>query len=301
MLLVIKYSYNEVYRREKHFRIMSNTINLYQQYNRLIPIIADLQQLAEPEESLRNATSIITRLSGYTDAQDLGQGIQHLVTFIDHSIDWLTDYNAHIDDDRYLIKKYGVELHRLRKFANLQMSMLLCELSVLNNKDHNSMLFFSGDRMASFIVPDQQIIYAADKTLFNEIKRLYHVGGRFTSWRDFLLEDFERADEAGEVRGEGFNWKITFEILHILDLIMTTTINRTDLMKYYKSAQFAASIKYLQKCEDEFSRIDKFIQTDYRTAIDTYGNEETYLYTQIIDLVKMLQKFLSSIHQTVNS
>ena len=51
---------------------MSN-INLYQQYNRLIPIIADLQQLAEPEDSLRNAVSIITRLSGYDDAQDLGR------------------------------------------------------------------------------------------------------------------------------------------------------------------------------------------------------------------------------------
>lgn len=279
---------------------MSN-INLYQQYNRLIPIIADLQQLAEPEDSLRNAKSIITRLSGYDDAQDLGRGIQNLVKFIDHSVDWLTDYNAHIDDDRYLIEKYGVELHRLRKFANLQMSLLLCELSVLNDKDHNSMLFFSGDRMESFIVPDQQIIYAADKTLFSEIKRLYHVGGRFTTWRDFLLDDFKRADAAGDVRGEGFNWKITFEILHILDLIMTTTINRRDLLKYYHSEQFAASIKYLKKCDKEFSQIDKFIQTDYRTAIETYGNEQTYLYTQIIDLVQMLRKFLSNIHQTVNS
>ena len=279
---------------------MSN-INLYQQYNRLIPIIADLQQLAEPEDSLRNAKSIITRLSGYDDAQDLGRGIQNLVKFIDHSVDWLTDYNAHIDDDRYLIEKYGVELHRLRKFANLQMSLLLCELSVLNDKDHNSMLFFSGERMESFIVPDQQIIYAADKTLFNEIKRLYHVGGRFTAWRDFLLDDFKRADAAGDIRGEGFNWKITFEILHILDLIMTTTINRRDLLKYYHSEQFAASIKYLKQCDKEFNQIDKFIQTDYRTAIETYGNEQTYLYTQIIDLVQMLRKFLSNIHQTVNS
>lgn len=279
---------------------MSN-INLYQQYNRLIPIIADLQQLAEPEDSLRNAKSIITRLSGYDDAQDLGRGIQNLVKFIDHSVDWLTDYNAHIDDDRYLIEKYGVELHRLRKFANLQMSLLLCELSVLNDKDHNSMLFFSGERMESFIVPDQQIIYAADKTLFNEIKRLYHVGGRFTAWRDFLLDDFKRADAAGDIRGEGFNWKITFEILHILDLIMTTTINRHDLLKYYHSEQFAASIKYLKQCDKEFNQIDKFIQTDYRTAIETYGNEQTYLYTQIIDLVQMLRKFLSNIHQTVNS
>lgn len=279
---------------------MSN-INLYQQYNRLIPIIADLQQLAEPEDSLRDASSIITRLTGYDDAQDLGRGIQDLVKFIDHSIDWLTDYNAHIDDDRYLIEKYGVELHRLRKFANLQMSLLLCELSVLNDKDHNSMLFFSGDRMESFIVPDQQIIYTADKTLFNEIKRLYHVGGRFASWRDFLLDDFKRADVAGDVRGEGFNWKTTFEILHILDLIMTTTINRHDLLKYYQSEQFAASIKYLKQCDSEFSQIDKFIQTDYRTAIETYGNEQTYLYTQIIDLVQMLRKFLSNIHQTVNS
>lgn len=279
---------------------MSN-INLYQQYNRLIPIIADLQQLAEPEDSLRNAKSIITRLSGYDDTQDLGRGIQNLVKFIDHSVDWLTDYNAHIDDDRYLIEKYGVELHRLRKFANLQMSLLLCELSVLNDKDHNSMLFFSGERMESFIVPDQQIIYAADKTLFNEIKRLYHVGGRFTAWRDFLLDDFKRADAAGDIRGEGFNWKITFEILHILDLIMTTTINRHDLLKYYHSEQFAASIKYLKQCDKEFNQIDKFIQTDYRTAIETYGNEQTYLYTQIIDLVQMLRKFLSNIHQTVNS
>lgn len=279
---------------------MSN-INLYQQYNRLIPIIADLQQLAEPEDSLRNAKSIITRLSGYDDAQDLGRGIQNLVKFIDHSVDWLTDYNAHIDDDRYLIEKYGVELHRLRKFANLQMSLLLCELSVLNDKDHNSMLFFSGDRMESFIVPDQQIIYAADKALFNVIKRLYHVGGRFTAWRDFLLDDFKRADAAGDIRGEGFNWKITFEILHILDLIMTTTINRHDLLKYYHSKQFAASIKYLKKCDKDFNQIDKFIQTDYRTAIETYGNEQTYLYTQIIDLVQMLRKFLSNIHQTVNS
>ena len=155
--------------------------------------------------------------------------------------------------------------------------------------------------MESFIVPDQQIIYAADKTLFSEIKRLYHVGGRFTAWRDFLLDDFKRADAAGDIRGEGFNWKITFEILHILDLIMTTTINRRDLLKYYHSEQFAASIKYLKQCDKEFNQIDKFIQTDYRTAIETYGNEQTYLYTQIIDLVQMLRKFLSNIHQTVNS
>lgn len=276
---------------------MSDTkVNLYQQFNRLIPVIADLQQLAEPEESNFDSKNVITRMTGYADAQELGRGIQNLIKFLDHSLGWLSDYNAHINEDRLLISKYGAELHRLRKFANLQMSMLLCELAVLNNRDQQSMLFFTGEQMQAFTVPDQQIIYAANKSLFSAVKRLYNVGGRFKNWNDFMVTEFYTAEKSGSVRGAGYDWKTTIEILHILDLILTTTVNKTDLMKYYKSQQFSASVHYLNQLNDEFASIRAFINSDFNTALATYGNELTYLYSQIIDLVDLLRKFLQSVN-----
>lgn len=274
----------------------TNKVNLYQQFNRLIPVIADLQQLAEPEESNFDSKSVITRMTGYADAQELGRGIQNLIKFLDHSLEWLSDYNAHINEDRLLISKYGAELHRLRKFANLQISMLLCELAVLNNSDDQSMLFFTGEQMQAFTVPDQQIIYAANKSLFSAVKRLYNVGGRFKNWNDFMVTEFYTAEKSDLVRGAGYDWKTAIEILHILDLILTTTVNKTDLMKYYKSQQFSASVRYLNQLNEDFASIRAFINSDFNTALATYGNELTYLYSQIIDLVDLLRKFLQSVN-----
>lgn len=277
----------------------TNKVNLYQQFNRLIPVIADLQQLAEPEESNFDSKNVITRMTGYTDAQELGRGMQNLIKFLDNSLGWLSDYNAHINEDRLLISKYGAELHRLRKFANLQISMLLCELAVLNDHDQQSMLFFTGEQMQAFTVPDQQIIYAANKSLFSAVKRLYNVGGRFKNWNDFMVTEFYTAEKSGSVRGAGYDWKTTIEILHILDLILTTTVNKIDLMKYYKSQQFSASVHYLNQLNDEFTSIRAFINSDFNTALATYGNELTYLYSQIIDLVDLLRKFLQSVNSDV--
>lgn len=278
----------------------NNKVNLYQQFNRLIPIIADLQQLAEPEELNLSSKNVIKRMTGYENSSDLGQGIRHLDRFINNSISWLSDYNTHIDDDRYLISKYGAELHRLRKFANLQISLLLCELAVMNDDDKNSMLFFTGEQMQAFNVPDQQIIYTADKSLFASIKRLYNVGGRYTAWSDFMVDNFYAAKQSNAVRGAGYDWKTTIEILHILDLILTTTVNKKDLMKYYESQQFAASVRYLNQLNREFANIKTFINTDFDTALAIYGNEQAYLYSQIIDLVDLLRKFLQSINASVN-
>lgn len=279
---------------------MSDTkVNLYQQFNRLIPVIADLQQLAEPEESNFDSKNVITRMTGYTDAQELGRGMQNLIKFLDNSLGWLSDYNAHINEDRLLISKYGAELHRLRKFANLQISMLLCELAVLNDNDNQSMLFFTGEQMQAFTVPDQQIIYAANKSLFSAVKRLYNVGGRFKNWNDFMVTEFYTAEKSESVRGAGYDWKTTIEILHILDLILTTTVNKKDLMKYYQSQQFSASVRYLNQLNDDFTSIRAFINSDFNTALATYGNELTYLYSQIIDLVDLLRKFLQSVNSDV--